>query len=136
MEKAEGILVENKGELSKVKIVRGSMCGESCGSCNLCGKRETFVFARNKAGAVKGDRVVLEMDSASGLKAAFLVYGMPLVILILGIVLIAVFNSDQIKGLLLVLFAIVLWFFVVKLIDKNMKPAAEITEVVCKNDTE
>ena len=134
MEKAEGIVAENKGNISKVKIVRGSMCGESCGSCNLCGKRETFVYALNTAGAEKNDRVLIEMESSSGLKAAFLVYGMPLIILVLGIVLITVFNANQAKGLLYILMAVVLWFCAVKLIDKNMKPTAKITEVY-KNDT-
>ena len=105
------------------------MCGESCGSCNLCGKSETFVFAQNDANAQKGDRVVLEMDSSSGLKAAFLVYGMPLLILIAGIIIISLFNFNQAKGLLLVLVAIVLWFFVIKLVDRNMKPTARVTEV-------
>lgn len=130
MEKAEGIVVENKDGVSKVKIVRGTMCGDNCGSCNLCGKRETFVFAQNEADAKEGDRVLLEMDSQSGLKAAFLVYGMPLLILIAGIVIISLFNFNQAKGLLLVLVAIILWFVIIKFIDNKMKPAAKVTEVL------
>ncbi len=134
MEKAEGIVVQSNGNISKVKIVRSSMCGENCGSCNLCGNRETFVFAENAAEAQENDRVLLEMDSSSGLKAAALVYGMPLLILIAGIVLISILQFNQVKGLLWILALIVLYFLLLKVKDKNMKPTAKITEVY-KNDS-
>ncbi len=134
MEKAEGVIVENNQKTSKVKIVRGSMCGDNCGSCNLCGKRETIVFAENNINAKKGDRVVLEMQSKEGLIAAVLVYGAPLLILILGIVIISAFNYNQAKGLLITLCVIVLYFLALKKLDRKMKPSAKVVEVI-ENET-
>ena len=129
MIRAEGIVVENKNKTSKVKIVRSSMCGDSCGNCNLCGKGETVVIAENSKGAEKGDRVVLEMEESSGIKACAMVYGIPLLIVIAGIVLISIFSFDQVTGLLVILAVNILYFALLKAFDKKMKPTVKITEV-------
>ena len=70
-----------------VKTVRSSAC-EGCtakASCHsIGGQRDREVKAINTAGASVGDRIVLSFETASLLKATFLIYIFPIILLIVG----------------------------------------------------
>jgi sigma-E factor negative regulatory protein RseC len=83
----EGIVTRIDPAGAWVKTVRGDCC-ESCTSKSMChtmgGGKEMEVPALNAAGARVGDRVVLKMNTAPFLKATFLVYLFPVLLLVVG----------------------------------------------------
>ena len=72
----KGIVLRTDSEAAWVKTVRSSAC-EGCtakGSCHsMGGGNEMEVKALNTAGARAGDRIVLSFETASLLKATFLI---------------------------------------------------------------
>jgi sigma-E factor negative regulatory protein RseC len=83
----EGVVTRIDAAGTWVKTMRGDCC-ESCTSKSMChtmgGGKEMEVAALNAAGARVGDRVVLKMDTAPFLKATFLVYLFPVLLLVIG----------------------------------------------------
>ncbi len=76
----EGTVLAVEGDIARVVVGRPDACGH-CAASNAChtfsGGRRHEARARNLCGAVPGQRVRLEMDAASLLGAAFLVYFLP-----------------------------------------------------------
>jgi sigma-E factor negative regulatory protein RseC len=83
----QGIVLRIDSQMAWVKTVRSSAC-EDCsakGSCHAMGSsRDMEVKALNPTGARVGDRVVLSYETASFLKASFLIYVFPIILLIVG----------------------------------------------------
>jgi sigma-E factor negative regulatory protein RseC len=83
----EGVVTKLEARTAWVTTTRSGACA-SCsarGSCaTLGGGKEMEVAAINAAGARVGDRVVLSFETASLLKASFLLYIVPILFLILG----------------------------------------------------
>jgi sigma-E factor negative regulatory protein RseC len=83
----QGVVLRTDSEAAWVKTVRSSAC-EGCtakGSCHsMGGNNEMEVKALNTAGARVGDRIVLSFETASLLKATFLIYVFPIILLIIG----------------------------------------------------
>lgn len=83
-----GVVKEIGEGIATVEIQRVSACGESCASCKGgCKPTAIRVEATNKARAQVGQRVKLNMEDKKVFKAAFLVYMIPLMGMIAGIVL-------------------------------------------------
>ena len=87
MASEEGIVIRIDAAGAWVKTVRSDCC-ESCTSQSMChtlgGGKEMEVPALNAAGARVGDRVLLKMNTAPFLKATFLVYLFPVLLLLAG----------------------------------------------------
>ena len=83
----QGVVLRTDAETAWVKTVRSSAC-EGCtarGSCHtMGGGNDMEVKALNTAGAGVGDRIVLSFETASLLKASFLIYVFPIILLIVG----------------------------------------------------
>ena len=80
-----GVVEHLFGEFADVAVMRETACGENCASCKGgCVPSGTIVRARNKAGAMEGETVVVEMENKRVLKAAFVVYIIPIILLIVG----------------------------------------------------
>ena len=71
----EGIVIELRGEMARVKTSRHNDC-ENCGACP--GNSAIVLDALNPVGAKTGQRVVIEIQEVNMLKAAFIVYVLPL----------------------------------------------------------
>ena len=73
------------GDFAEVAVIRASACGENCVNCSGgCTPTENTVTADNVPGAIVGDTVVIEMATSSVLKAAFMVYILPIIGMITG----------------------------------------------------
>jgi sigma-E factor negative regulatory protein RseC len=83
----QGLVVRVDHTGTWVKTGKSEAC-ESCSSKGAChtlgGGKEVEVPVLNPIGAGIGDRIVLKMDSSRLLKATFLVYMFPILMLILG----------------------------------------------------
>jgi len=133
MEKAFGRVVKVNGDIAEVLIERGSMCGENCSSCGMCDKNRSKILAKNTVGAKIGDKVVLRAAENGGLKAAVLVYAVPVLILIATIVLLLQAGVSESAAIIAAFFVMALWFLSVFAADKrgafNAKICVQITEI-------
>ena len=83
-----GIVIKTGTQTAWVKTTRSSAC-KSCSArkgCTSSGGSEMEVEAINSANARVGDRIVLQMETGSLLKASFLLYIFPILCLLVGAV--------------------------------------------------
>lgn len=74
--------------MAEVVVTRATACGSNCGNCESCiFQNELKTLAHNKAGAVQGQKVVIESISSKIFGAALLVYIMPLALFLLGYII-------------------------------------------------
>ncbi|MDP4089355.1 MAG: SoxR reducing system RseC family protein, partial [Bacillota bacterium] len=93
----EGIVIELNDSVAKVKVARHGDC-ENCGSCP--GNKAMVLEVNNRFGAQKGDKVVFEQRQESMLKAAFIVYILPLLAIFVGSEIgIAVSNAINVQAI-------------------------------------
>ena len=124
-----GIVTKCEKEFAFVRITRDSMCGDNCESCNLCANKEIEIKAINKAGASVGDRVEMKMPEEMGFSAAFLAYGAPMLILLLGIIIGAIIKTEGIAVITSVAF-IILWYVGLMLMEKSKKYSEKLTPII------
>ncbi|AIF52498.1 MULTISPECIES: SoxR reducing system RseC family protein [unclassified Pelosinus] len=80
----EGIVIEAiSNHMARVKTSRHNDC-ENCGACP--GNSALVLDARNDIGAKVGQRVAIEIKEINMLKAAFIVYILPLLMVFVGVV--------------------------------------------------
>jgi sigma-E factor negative regulatory protein RseC len=105
------------GDMAEVIRVRESACSGDCHKCSGCGaaKQTVILTARNAIGARVGDMVVVSSDSSRVLKAAAVLYMLPLVLFLAGYL---VGENLWGRGVLLGLVGIVLGIALVKLYDR------------------
>lgn len=104
---------------AEVLRVRESACSGDCHKCSGCGSsQQTMVIpAENPIGAKVGDWVVIEAKSGAVLKAAAMLYIVPLVLFIAGYL---VGEHLWQRGILVSLAGLVLGLILVKLLDRHM----------------
>ena len=70
----------------EVFVLRESACSGDCHKCSGCGAptQQVFVRAKNAIGARPGDRVIVTSRTAEVLPAMFVVYILPLVLMLCG----------------------------------------------------
>ena len=118
----EGIVTKADSSTAWVKCTKSAAC-ESCsakGFCDTMGGSEDTVEleAINAVGAKVNDRVTISFETSSLLKVSFLVYMIPVLFLILGVIIgnkiALIFNYDQSIFAMLVgfLFLVASFFFV------------------------
>lgn len=76
-----GTVISSTGTMAEISVIRESACGGNCASCGGCNAR-TVVSAKNTIEAKVGDKVEMEMASSKVLYTAFIVYALPLLLLI------------------------------------------------------
>ncbi|MDY6795371.1 MAG: SoxR reducing system RseC family protein [Actinomycetota bacterium] len=82
-----GKVVEVYGDTARVMLRRSRYC-EGCGSCCVVVDNDTMLAeAENRMGAVKGDRVMVNLPLEKSIKAAYILYGIPLIAFLAGFVL-------------------------------------------------
>ena len=81
---------------AEVEVLRGTACGDDCGSCEVCHYASKIrVEARNDVGAQLGDRVEIEARTFRVLGAAVLVYVVPFVLFFIGYAVAAALNFSE-----------------------------------------
>lgn len=128
-----GVVEAVHGSRATVAITRHTACGE-CGACQM-GKEnmERKVEANNTIGAKIGDRVTMSMSEDKVLKAAFIVYIVPLIVLIAGIFLtkltlefFQISDMVELYGVFVGLIGMALCFWFIKKKDTDMKKSGEL----------
>lgn len=69
-----------------VYVQRESACSGDCHKCSGCGaaKQQVYAHAKNLIGAVPGDKVIVNSDDRQVISAMFVVYILPLILLLSG----------------------------------------------------
>ncbi len=121
-----------------VNFERISSCGDSCVSCSGgCEASKHLVKVYNDLGAKKGDVVEVLMDGADFLKMTFLLYGIPLIVLVLSAVgLDKVFPHSVLTPILAIAICAVSFFVInafVKRRDDEGKTPVKMSRVVMRN---
>ena len=114
-------------QMAEVIRVRESACSGECHKCSGCGaaKQTVMLIARNAIDAKVGDMVVITSGSALVLKAAAVLYLVPLLLFLVGYL---VGENLWGRGVLLGLAGILLGIILVKLYDKFLaKTGIEFT---------
>lgn len=83
-EEAEGVVIALEGDVAKVRTSRHSDC-DDCGMCP--GDSAAILDVRNTLDAKVGQRVVIQLPESHMLKAAFVVYLLPLLATFAGFLL-------------------------------------------------
>lgn len=125
-EKEQGVM-DNMGTVAYtdqsfayVNFERISACGDSCASCSKgCKASQHLVKVYNSLGAKKGDRVEVAMDGGDFLKMTFLLYGVPLIVLVLAAVGLELLFTDSIIPPLASVIICVASFFLINALVKR-----------------
>lgn len=135
-----GRVVSLNGDMATVQIQRVTSCGDNCASCKGgCSPTQMFVEAENSVNASVGQYVKLKTETKTVMKAAFLVYIVPLLGLVIGIFLgIALGDSvgysneivGIVMGLIFLIASYLLIYFLDKRINKNNSIRVYILSVI------
>ncbi|WP_202710678.1 SoxR reducing system RseC family protein [Sporosalibacterium faouarense] len=123
-----GFVVNTDKDKAKVIVRRVSACGDKCtsceGSCNVSG---TIVNIKNSANAESGDYVEIQMATSSVLRTAFIVYVVPLILMI-GSITIGLnigstlgINNIELLGVAFGGVSLLISFFLLRVIDKSIQ---------------
>lgn len=77
-----GKVVDVQGSTLTIIIKRSSMCGENCASCGACAQKNFKITCENTIGAELHDSVILETADSFVLRSAFLVYILPVFLMV------------------------------------------------------
>ncbi len=127
-----GVIIEVHEDKAVVQIKRATACGEKCGQCSGCESTMNEVWAINVAGAKIGQTVIMELDDANVLFAAFVMYIVPVIMLFIGIFLgFTVFNNglaSVIAGLVLMIST----FILIKKMDSKFSSFGKFKPIITK----
>lgn len=119
--KQTGIVFELNDDKAKIIVTRLAACGSSCESCSAhCGEnKQEYINVKNDIGLKIGDRVEITTDSKAVLKYIALVYGLPLIFLISGVVIGMLLNLKEMYSLLAGFVFMIVSFIFIKTIDNK-----------------
>ena len=117
-----GIVDSIENSKITIKIERDSSCGDNCAMCNACPGKEMFITTYTKENFNVGDYVRLETNTSLILLSAFLVYILPIILLIVGYVIISLYF-----GLALMVISFIILFIYDKKI--NIKHMVKVSKV-------
>ena len=87
--------------MAEVSVLRGTACGGNCGNCEACVyQNELRTPAKNTINAQKGAHVIIESRTMDVYKAEFIVYIIPLVLLIAGYLIASALGAREIIGVI------------------------------------
>ncbi len=83
----KGLVINIKDHLAVIQMTRTEACGQ-CRACLAGMKKEKMIIeADNECNAKVGDWVIMELRNNSFIKAVMIMYGIPMIALMVGIVL-------------------------------------------------
>ncbi|MCK8059028.1 MULTISPECIES: SoxR reducing system RseC family protein [unclassified Fusibacter] len=134
-----GQVVELDHDMAVVAMRKHTACGD-CGACQLGEENmETTVNVLNPIDAQPGDFVEIDMADADVLRAAFLVYIIPLAALLLGIGLTQLFlgfigvGNSELIGVLVGFASMAVSYIIIRKKDDALKGKKRYISTITKN---
>ena len=129
-----GKVISTKNDRAEVEVAAKGEC-EHCtahGICNWTGTSVRKVLTVNKVGAGAGDTVELETVEGSGAKTNLLVFGIPVVLMLAGVLVGGlIMRKDAWSGILAGV-GLALGFGIVKIIDTSVNRSGRSLPVVTR----
>lgn len=91
-----GVVKTVKGDRAEVEVLPSDSC-RHCGAAHLCNwscERTRTITARNPIGAKPGDRVYIRHEEKERLRSSLLIFGLPALLMIAGVIIGATFLND------------------------------------------
>lgn len=118
----KGRIKKINGSTAIVSIRRISMCGDNCKGCSsACDVPEMDIKADIIPNIEIGDEVEISSEDINVLKYSFILYGVPLIVMVAVIFLVSFLikgESGQIYAALIGLLSLIISFFILKKYDK------------------
>lgn len=128
-----GTVISTDKYKATVVVRRASACGENCANCHGgCETTTTTAVVQNTAGARVGDTVKIESESASVIRAALVLYMVPVAATILVAALTYGLKMSNVFVILFSVMAFFASFFIIKCFDKNLAPKSYITKILSR----
>lgn len=116
------------GNMAEIAVKRESACGGNCKSCGGCSANNVVrVSAVNKVQASEGDRVVVSSSTKSILKAAVIVYVIPMVLFFVFYALGAMMSLGETMSIVLSLAGFAVGVVMAIAFNKSLKNRAAAT---------
>jgi len=80
-----GKVISLSGSMAVVRFMRSSACGQ-CNACFYMGSQEADIEIDNTLEAGEGDMVSIELKGSSMVRASLIMYGVPLIGLLAGVI--------------------------------------------------
>lgn len=130
----EGVVIEINADMAKVRAGRHNDC-KNCGACP--GQNSIDVESINPVGAKPGQRVVFEVKETNMLMAAFVVYMLPLIMILAGVgfgswLAVKIHRSVQPFEILGGVLAFVLSVAYIKFFDKSLGSNSKMKPVITR----
>lgn len=128
-----GKVLSTSGNKAFVSLVRTSACGGNCKACG--GGCETVahtIEVMNSIDAKAGEMVEVVMDDSLGLKASAILYAIPFLGFIIGILLGYVLKLSELKSFFLGVLGIALSYLCIYFIDAKNKHTNKISIIKLK----
>ena len=128
-----GTVVKTDGDEAIVSVKRVSACGENCANCaGVCETTNATTVVKNTADARVGDTVKIESESADVIRAAVVLYIVPVVVTILIAALVYGFGGADVYVFVFSAVGFFGSFLGVKFFEKKITPKSQITKIIKK----
>lgn len=127
----KGYVLEEYNDKAKVRFIRESACGGNCGNCGGCSEKVIEIIVDNKCGAKKGDIVEVESSTFGIITAAFVLYIIPLIVLMLSYFVFTELFNDK-AGVIFGILFFFLSFIPAKIYNNNYKNDTRIIRILKK----
>ena len=127
----EGEVVATSGGEARVKISKSSACGHDCASCGACSNPCYEITVANPVGALPGDRVVIETVSSQILGLSFVLYMLPVFVLIVSALVCEAYSLGW-YSVLVFAFLMGIWYALIKLVNKKTTVSHVITKITAR----
>lgn len=126
-----GTVISVDKNLAVISVKRTSACGENCANCkSVCQATTVQATAENKAGARVGDIVKVESSTKDVLRAAVVLYILPVLVAIIAAVISYAYKLGDIIAILISVISFFVSFIFTKCFEKNLTPKSYITKII------
>lgn len=126
-----GTVVKTKENEAVVLVNRVSACGENCAHCKGgCTPTKAYAKAENMVLAEIGDTVKIETETSKVIKAAVILYFIPLILSIISACIAYASGAETGIVVLSSVLVFIVPFFVIKKFEERITPVSKITKVI------
>lgn len=142
--KGTGTVIAIRGEYIEVQAPRESECS-SCGLKDSCAnnslKEGQKIWVKNTIGAEVGDYVEFEFKESDLNRGLFIVYGIPLVFIVIGVIIgsileyrlnIKISNLKDFTTFATTMISLSVGIITVMIVDKKVKPYSYTTKIISR----
>jgi len=126
----KGMVLSQGGSRVEVKILPEGECDSTCPLKSACRKKDLVVDAENVVNANQGDEVKVKIETSYYYNALFLIFILPLILMIGGYFLGSnIFQSENV-GYIFTVLSLLIWLLVLRFTSKFYKPYYRIIEIL------